>query len=65
MFKRARKAKVRVIAKDEPTKLVLIADTTCSGLGKTSWEGIYSLLETDDPFEIEEEGATAGSTNKS
>lgn len=45
--------------KDEIAKLVLIADTTCAGLGKTSWEGIYNLLI------VEEEGAMARSTDKS
>ncbi len=56
---------VPVIAKDEPAKLVLVADTTCLGLGKTSWEGIYNLLETKDPTEIEKEGGMTDSSDKS
>lgn len=65
MSKRARKEKAPVIEKDEPIKLVLIDDTTCAGLSKTSWEGIYNLLKVEDPSEVEEEGATTSSTNKS
>ena len=41
-------------------KLVLIADTTYLGLGKISWEGIYALLEAENPTEIEEEATTDG-----
>ena len=36
-------------------KLVLISDTTCQGLGKILWEGIYALLQGEKPKEIEEE----------
>ena len=46
-----------------PAKLVLIADTTCQGLGKISWEGIYALLEAENPTKIEEE-ATADGTDR-
>ena len=45
MSKKSRKVKVPVIPKDQPVKLVLVTDTTCLGLGKTSWEGVYNLLE--------------------
>lgn len=65
MSKKSQKANVHVIVKDEPAKMVLIGDTTYSSLGKTSWEGIYNLLEAEDPTEIEEEGVIAGSTDKS
>ena len=64
MSKRARKAKALVVTKDEPSKLVLIANATYAGLTKTSWEGIYNLLEVEDPSKVEEEGATNGSTDK-
>lgn len=46
-------------------KKVLIADTTCLGLGKASWESIYNLLEAEDPEEIEEEKETTDSIDKS
>ena len=40
--------------------MVLVSDTTCLGLGKILWEGIYALLEAEDPKEIEEEATTDG-----
>lgn len=64
MTKKSRKVKVPIIAKDEPKKLVLIADTAYSGLDRTSWESMYNLLEAEDPTEIEEEGSMTGSTDK-
>lgn len=47
-----------------PSKKGLISDTTCLGLGNTSWQSIYNLIEAEEPKETEEE-VTADSTNKS
>ena len=47
-----------------PGKKGLISDTTCLGLGNTSWQSIYNLIEAEEPEEVSEE-ATADSTNKS
>lgn len=47
-----------------PSKKGLISDTTCLGLGNTSWQSIYNLIEAEEPEEVLEE-ATADSTNKS
>ena len=55
MTKKSKKPKVPVLAKEEPVKKVLIADTTCLNLSKASWESIYNLLEAEDPEEIKEE----------
>jgi len=41
-------------------KLVLVSYSTCQGLGKISWEGIYDFLEGENPKEIEEEATTDG-----
>lgn len=46
-----------------PSKKGLISDTTCLGLGNTSWQSIYNLIEAEEPKEIEEE-AIADSTSK-
>jgi len=45
------------------SKKWLISDTTCLGLGNTSWESIYNLIEAEEPEEISEE-AIADSSNK-
>ena len=47
-----------------PSKKGLISDTTPLGLGNTSWQRIYNLIEVEEPEEVSEE-ATADSTNKS
>lgn len=47
-----------------PSKKGLISETTCFGLGNTSWQSIYNLIEAEDPEEVSKE-ATANSTNKS
>lgn len=60
MSKKARKTKAALIVEEGQGKLVLISDTTCQGFGKISWEGIYALLENENPKEIEEEGTTYG-----
>lgn len=60
MSKKYRKSKAPIVVEESPTKLVVILDTTCLGLGKISWEGIYTLLEAEDPMEIEEEATTDG-----
>ena len=65
MSKKSRKAKVPVVPKDQPAKLVLVTDTTCLGLGKTSWEGVYNLLEAEDPTIILEEELEADLDKKS
>lgn len=52
-------------AKDpRPSKKGLILDTTCLGLGNTSWESIYNLIEAKELEEVSEE-ATTDSTDKS
>jgi len=54
MSKRSWKEKVPIAVEKARAKLVVIAGTTCLGLGKISWEGIYALLEVENPMEIEE-----------
>ena len=54
MSKRSRKAKAPISLEKALEKFVVIADTTCLGLGKISWEGIYALLEVENPMEVEE-----------
>lgn len=58
MSKKSRKAKAPITVEEGQAKLVLISDTTCQGLGKISWEGIYALLEAENPTKIEEEVTT-------
>lgn len=53
MSKKSWKAKALVVVEEAPEKLVLIVDTTYLGLGKILWEGIYALLEEENPMEIE------------
>lgn len=65
MSKKSKKVKILVLTKEEPVKKVLIGDTTCTGLGKASWESIYNLLEAKDPEEIEEEKGKVDSNDKS
>ena len=65
MGKKVKKAKAPVVVKEpEPINKWLISDTTCLGLGKSSWESIYNLIEVEEPEEMEEE-ATADSNNES
>ena len=49
MLKRARRAKTVVpvkfvenptVSKENPTKLRLVTDTSCQGLGRMTWEGV-------------------------
>jgi len=42
----------------------LISDTTCSGLNKTTWQGTYNLIESEQPAVTVVE-ATADSPHKS
>ena len=42
----------------------LISDTTCSGLGKTSWQSTYNLIEAEEPEATTVE-ATVDTTQKS
>jgi len=63
MSKKSWKAKAPVILEEAPEKLVVIVDTTYLSLGKISWEGIYALLEPENPMEMEED-ATADGTNQ-
>ena len=44
---------------------MLVTDTTCLGLGKNSWEGVYNLLEVEYPTIISEEEPEADSDKKS
>ena len=65
MGKKVKIAKAPVVVKEpEPNKKGLISDTTCLGLGKSSWESIYNLLEAEEPEELKVE-ATRYSTSKS
>ena len=47
-----------------PSKKGLISYTTCLGLGNTSWQSIYNLVEAEEP-EVVSVQATAGSNRKS
>ena len=47
-----------------PSKKGLISDTTCLGLGNTSWQSIYNLVEAEEPQETSVQ-AIAGSNRKS
>ena len=58
MSKRARRTKTAVpvkffetptVSKENPTKLRLVTDTSCQGLGRMTWEGVYNLLEKENP----------------
>ena len=58
MSKRARRTKTVVpvkfvetptVSKEKPTKLRLVTDTSCQGLGRMTWEGVYNLLEKENP----------------
>lgn len=52
------------LAKDlGPSKKGLISDTTCLGLGNTSWESIYNIIGAEEPEEILEEATTDLRTN--
>lgn len=42
----------------------LISDTTCSGLGRTTWQSTYNLIEIEEP-KVTTVEATADSTRKS
>jgi len=66
MGKKSKKsATTSPLAKDPgPSKKGLISDTTCLGLGNTSWESIYNLIEVEELEELSEE-AMADSNNKS
>ena len=50
----------------DPTnkKKGLISNTTCSGLGKTTWQTTYNLIEAEEP-EVTTVQASADSTRKS
>ena len=65
MGKKSKKSTVTPTTKQpEQSKKGLISNTTCLGLGNTSWESIYNLIEAEEPEELSK-GATADSTNKS
>lgn len=65
MGKKSKKSTATPIAKElEPSKKGLISDTMCLGLGNTSWESNYNLIEAEDPEELSEEAKT-DSTKKS
>ena len=42
----------------------LICDTTCLGLGKTTWQSTYNLIEVEEP-EVTAVQATVDTTRKS
>jgi len=52
------------IADPGPSKKGLISNTTCLGLGKTTWLSIYNLIEAEEP-EVTTVQATTDSTRKS
>ena len=64
MSKKSRKAKVPVIPKEKLAKLALVTDTSFLGLGKTSLEGVYNVLEAEGPTIIQEGRATTDSNKK-
>lgn len=65
MGKKSKKSTASPTTKQpKQSKKGLISYTTCLGLGNTSWEGIYDLIEAKEPEKLSEE-ATADSTNKS
>ena len=58
MSKRARRTKTTVpvkfvetptVSKEKLAKLRLVTDTSCQGLGRMTWEGVYNLLEKENP----------------
>ena len=52
MSKRSKKAKITaitIVPKEKPTKIKLVTDTSCQGLGKMSWEDVYNLIEKENP----------------
>ena len=58
MSKRCRKEKADVAAKnpiftmvpkEKPSRVKLVTDTSCQGLGKISWEEVYNLIERENP----------------
>ena len=62
MSKRCKKSKAAIAAKapmftmppkEKPTKLKLVTDTSCQGLGKMTWENVYNLLEKENPKVVE------------
>jgi len=52
------------IADPRPSQKGLISDTTCLGLGKTTWLSIYNLIEALEP-QVTTIQATADLTRKS
>ena len=54
----------QLIADPGPSKKGLISDTTCLGLGNTTWQSTYNLVEAKEPQETSVE-AIAGSNRKS
>ena len=52
------------IADPGPSKKGLISDTTCLGLGKTTWLSIYNLIKAEEP-EVTTMQATTDTTRKS
>lgn len=49
MAKKAGKAKASPTVVEGMGKVVLISDTTCQDCRKISWEGIYDMLERENP----------------
>ena len=47
-----------------PSKKGLISDTTCLGLGNTTWQSIYNLVEAEEPQQTTVE-ASADASQKS
>jgi len=47
-----------------PSKKGLISDTTCLGLGNTTWQNIYNLVEAEEPQQTSVQ-ASVGSSRKS
>ena len=47
-----------------PSKKGLISDTTCLGLGNTTWQSIYNLVEAEEPQQTTVE-ALADASQKS
>lgn len=60
MSKKARKTKVPPAVAEGLENIVLISNTTCQDSGKILWEGIYDMLEKENPKVIEGHATTNG-----
>ena len=45
----AKFVEIPTVSKERLVKLKLVTDTSCQGLGKMTWEGVYNLIESENP----------------